>query len=169
MTRPWGSQEKLSLKTAKLMHQQAVKGWQTAAWRARLLPRLRSGKTGECFYLHTHLAFLYLACETLGLHLDVDIGDLDIELVSIPNQPWHYIEPQFEFCCLDNYAVPFGILENIPIQFMKWNFSHVSVLHRPTIYRAKLIAPSMETRGGRWRFPGMGEAVECGSPCRGRR
>jgi hypothetical protein len=69
------------------MHQQAVKGWQTAAWRARLLPRLHSGKTGECFYLRTHLSFLflYLACETLGLRLDVNTGDLDIELVSISN------------------------------------------------------------------------------------
>jgi hypothetical protein len=51
--------------------------------------------------------------------LDVDIGDLGIELVSIPNPWWYCIGPQFEFC-LDDFALPFRILGISLIQFLVW-------------------------------------------------
>jgi hypothetical protein len=57
---------------------------------------------------------------SLTLRLDVDIGDLGIELVSIPNPWWYCIRPQFEFCCLDDFALPFRILGISLIQFLVW-------------------------------------------------
>jgi hypothetical protein len=56
--------------------------------------------------------------KSLRLCLDVDIGDLGIELVLIPNQQWYYIGCQIEFDCLDDYELSFGILGSMPIQFL---------------------------------------------------
>jgi hypothetical protein len=62
-----------------------------------------------------------VATSNLGLRLDIDIRDLSIELVSLPNRSYIYcIELQFEFHCLDDFVLPSEIHGNIPIQFMLW-------------------------------------------------
>jgi hypothetical protein len=44
---------------------------------------------------------------SLWLCLNVGIGDLGIELVPITNQQWYCIGCQFQFYCLDDYALTY--------------------------------------------------------------
>jgi hypothetical protein len=61
----------------------------------------------------------------LKLRLEVCIGELGIELISISNPSLCIGELgcivlywiKFEFYCLDNYALPFGIFITNPIHF----------------------------------------------------
>jgi len=82
-------------------------------------------------HLQTMVVFL------IRVRLDVDIGDLDIELGQIPNQTSIGIELQYQRPCLDEMKLLDGILWDKQIQFTfgcaKDGIFSSNILHHPTL------------------------------------
>jgi hypothetical protein len=74
------------------------------------------GTRNLCLTWHCSIEFCNVT-NSLRLRFEVCIGVFGIELMSTSNLSWYCIGPQFEFSCLDDCALPFGILVTNPIPF----------------------------------------------------